>query len=51
MLNRLFKSSVDFQWEVRVSAFMVLAILLFANLVMKPRLPASSKGRPRVNLR
>ena len=51
MLNHLFKSSAGFQWGVRASAFLVLGVLLFANLLMKPRPHASTTERPKVNLR
>jgi len=51
MLNRLFKSSAGFQWGVRASAFIVLGMLLFANLLMKPRPHASTTKSPKVDLR
>jgi len=51
MLNRLFKSSTGFQWGIRYSSFMVLGILLFANLLMKPNPHASTTERPKVNIR
>ena len=51
MLNRLFKSSTGFQWGVRYSAFMVLGMLLFANLLMRPNPHASTTERPKVNFR
>ncbi|KAG9217882.1 hypothetical protein CCMSSC00406_0005252 [Pleurotus cornucopiae] len=34
MLNRLFQSSVGFEWGVRASAFVVLGLLIMANLLM-----------------
>ncbi|KAJ3516184.1 hypothetical protein NLJ89_g1278 [Agrocybe chaxingu] len=37
ILNQLFKSSLGFEWGVRVSAFVVLAMLIGANLLMTPK--------------
>lgn len=37
MLNRLFGSGLGFGWSVRASAFIVLACLVVANLLMRPR--------------
>ncbi|KIJ65812.1 hypothetical protein HYDPIDRAFT_174676 [Hydnomerulius pinastri MD-312] len=34
MLNQLFKSSAGFQWGVRASAFVVLGLLVIANLLI-----------------
>lgn len=34
MLNQLFKSSVGFEWGVRTSAFVVLGLLVIANLLI-----------------
>ncbi|KAF4568235.1 hypothetical protein EYR36_010244 [Pleurotus pulmonarius] len=34
MLNQLFKSSVGFEWGVRASAFLVLGLLVIANLLI-----------------
>lgn len=39
-LNRIFEnSSLGFGWSVRICTFIVLAILAFAAVVVKPRLP------------
>lgn len=51
MLNHLFKSSAGFQWGVRASAFIVLGMLLFANLLMKTRPHASTTRCSKVDLR
>lgn len=45
MLNNLIKNGVGFAWGVRAAAFLDLALLLIANLVMKTRLP-SRRERP-----
>ncbi|CAA7270140.1 unnamed protein product [Cyclocybe aegerita] len=37
ILNQLFKSSLGFEWGVRISAFVVLAMLIGANLLMTPK--------------
>ncbi|KAK7029623.1 hypothetical protein VNI00_014321 [Paramarasmius palmivorus] len=37
MLNQLFEHGVDFGWAVRATAFVVLASLIIANLVMTDR--------------
>ncbi|KXN80861.1 Riboflavin transporter MCH5 [Leucoagaricus sp. SymC.cos] len=37
MLNQLFKGSAGFQWGVHASAFIVLGMLIFANLLMKAK--------------
>jgi len=44
MLNNLFKSA-GFAWAVRATGFLDVALLLFANIVMRTRLP-SRKQRP-----
>ncbi|KIJ37797.1 hypothetical protein M422DRAFT_781574 [Sphaerobolus stellatus SS14] len=46
MLNQLFKSRVGFHWGVRASAFIVLGMLIVANLLMSAK---SSRAGPRVN--
>jgi len=51
MLNRLFKSSAGFKWGVRASAFIVLGMLLFANLLMKAKPRANGVERPKVDLK
>lgn len=38
MLNRLF-SQAGFKWAVRAVGFVLLGCLVFANILMKPRLP------------
>ncbi|KAL4063776.1 MFS general substrate transporter [Scleroderma citrinum] len=47
LLNNLFNKKVGFAWGVRTAAFLDLALLLIANLVMKTRLP-SRRERPNV---
>jgi hypothetical protein len=51
MLNQLFKSSAGFQWGVRVSAFIVLGMLIFANLLMKAKPPAKAAEGPKTDLK
>lgn len=48
MLNRLFDSGLGYGWSVRASAFIVLACLLAANLLMRPRkeLTGGQAGSP-----
>lgn len=43
MLNRLFQSSVGFEWGARASAFVVLGLLIMANLLMSDN-PAVKGG-------
>jgi len=45
MLNRLFYDSTGYKWGMRAAAFLVLGLLIIANLIMKTRLP-SRKDRP-----
>ncbi|KAK7458849.1 hypothetical protein VKT23_009859 [Stygiomarasmius scandens] len=46
MLNQLFeKPSVGFGWGIRASAFVVLGLLVFANLLMSDRRPPESEKR------
>ncbi|EIM82644.1 MFS general substrate transporter [Stereum hirsutum FP-91666 SS1] len=47
MLNQLLNGSVGFAWGVRASAFLVLGMLLAANLLMKdnPAITAITRGR------
>lgn len=42
MLNHLFPR-VGFAWAVRAQAFLYLALLTISNLIMKTRLPVTSK--------
>ncbi|KAF8882584.1 MFS general substrate transporter [Infundibulicybe gibba] len=51
MLNKLFKSSIGFQWGVRASAFIVLGMLFFANLLMTAKPRAKAAERPKVDLK
>lgn len=46
MLNRLFHGSIGFAWGVRISAFLVLGLLVIANLVMHPGHSASNEVSP-----
>lgn len=43
LLNNLFNRGIGFAWGVRTVAFIDLALLLTANLVMKTRLPSRRK--------
>ncbi|ETW84736.1 MFS monocarboxylate transporter [Heterobasidion irregulare TC 32-1] len=43
MLNQLFHNSVGFAWGVRASAFLILGLLVIANLIMSPRPPGTGK--------
>ncbi|KAF8598020.1 MFS general substrate transporter [Ceratobasidium sp. AG-I] len=45
MLNKIFKRS-GFAWGVRATAFVVLAALIVANLLMRTRLPPRSQRPP-----
>jgi len=52
MLNRLFHGSWGFMWGVRFSAFLTLALLVIANLCMRPlahMLPSQSHNAPRMS--
>jgi uncharacterized membrane protein len=42
MVQRLIKS-IGFGWAIRCTAFLFLGLLIFANLVIKSRLPPSKK--------
>ncbi|KAF4586380.1 hypothetical protein EYR38_010656 [Pleurotus pulmonarius] len=44
MLNQLFQSSVGFEWGVRASAFVVLGLLVAANLLMSDNPSVKSAG-------
>jgi MFS family permease len=43
MLNRLF-AQVGFKWAVRIAAFVMLACLITANILIRPRLPPRQRG-------
>ncbi|CZR54840.1 uncharacterized protein PAC_04724 [Phialocephala subalpina] len=43
LLNHLF-AKIGFAWGVRAAAFMILGMLVFANLVMTTRLPTRHRG-------
>jgi MFS family permease len=52
MLNQLFhKPSVGFAWGVRAEAFLILALLIIVNLIMKTRLPSGKKAREAAAMR
>ncbi|KAJ3572737.1 hypothetical protein NP233_g2893 [Leucocoprinus birnbaumii] len=51
MLNRLFKGSAGFAWGVRASAFIVLGLLILANLLMIPKPRPPTAARPQFNLK
>ena len=51
MLNQLFKDPAGFQWGVRASAFIVLGMLVFANMLMKAKPRAPAAERPKMNLK
>ncbi|VDB99736.1 unnamed protein product [Peniophora sp. CBMAI 1063] len=50
MLNKLFNGSAGFAWGVRASAFIVLGLLLLANVLMHPRNAITSSEKPKPNL-
>ncbi|KAJ3493148.1 hypothetical protein NLJ89_g11085 [Agrocybe chaxingu] len=50
VLNELFKSSLGFHWGVRVSAFMGLAMLGAANILMTPKKKFNSNAQDRPDL-
>ena len=50
MLNKLFNGSAGFAWGVRASAFIVLGLLLLANILMSPRNAVTSGEKPKPNL-
>jgi hypothetical protein len=44
LLNKLFQNpKVGFAWGVRVAAFIILVLLVIANLVLKTRLPSAKE--------
>lgn len=47
MLNQLLEGSVGFPWGVRASAFLVLGMLLAANLLMTDNLAITAITRER----
>ncbi|KAI0318915.1 major facilitator superfamily domain-containing protein [Amylostereum chailletii] len=51
MLNRLLHSNVGYAWSVRASAFVVLGLLIPANLLMSPRASILAKPRPKPDLK
>ncbi|CAA7262228.1 unnamed protein product [Cyclocybe aegerita] len=51
MFNQLFKGSLGFAWGVRVSGFIVLTMLLAANLFMSAKPSVNAKGRPKPDLK
>ncbi|KXN86183.1 Riboflavin transporter MCH5 [Leucoagaricus sp. SymC.cos] len=51
MLNRLFSNSVGFAWGVRASAFLVLGLLIPANLLMSDRPLLKKEPRPKPNMK
>ncbi|KAH9840918.1 major facilitator superfamily domain-containing protein [Rhodofomes roseus] len=46
MLNKLFNGRTGFEWGVRASAFLVLALLVASNLLMTSRPPARAANAP-----
>ncbi|KAF8885236.1 MFS general substrate transporter [Gymnopilus junonius] len=42
MLNHLINSSLGFAWGVRATAFMVLGLLIIANLISRPNYPVKA---------
>lgn len=48
MLNQLFSGSAGFSWGVRASGFVVLALLLGANILMSdnPEIARNTKAKP-----
>ncbi|KAI0057034.1 MFS general substrate transporter [Artomyces pyxidatus] len=51
MLNHLLSSSVGFAWGVRASAFLVLGVLIAANLLMTPRPSISANKAPKADVK
>lgn len=51
MLNRLFTGSAGFEWGVRASAFLVLALLLLSNVLISANAPSSEARPPKANLK
>ncbi|THH06902.1 hypothetical protein EW146_g9475, partial [Bondarzewia mesenterica] len=46
MLNQLFQSSAGFKWGVRASAFVVLSLLVPANILMSANPPPGERPKP-----
>ncbi|KAI0311458.1 MFS general substrate transporter [Amylostereum chailletii] len=51
MLNQLFAGSTGFAWGVRASAFLVLGLLIIANLLMSDRRDISKSSLPKPNIK
>ena len=51
MLNRLVNGRVGFAWGVRATGFVVLGLLLAANLLMSSHPAVTSRKRPPKNIR
>ncbi|KAF9228324.1 MFS general substrate transporter [Gyrodon lividus] len=51
MLNQLFNGSAGFQWGVRASAFVVLGLLVVANLLMNDNLAVQKRAQPKAPMR
>ncbi|THU80147.1 MFS general substrate transporter [Dendrothele bispora CBS 962.96] len=51
--NRFFNGKIGFAWGVRIGAFISLGLLVFANLIMRPRLSLSEHRarQPKGNLK
>lgn len=51
MLNRLINGKAGFAWGVRASAFLILGMLVVANLLMSSHPAVTSRQRPPHNIR
>jgi len=51
MLNHLIKQAPGFGWAVRYSTFVVLGLLVFANLLMSDRPAVRAQDKPKPNIR
>ena len=50
MLNQLiFHSSIGLAWSIRITAFVVLGLLIIANLLMSDRPEFTRRSRPKPN--
>ncbi|KAI0057041.1 MFS general substrate transporter [Artomyces pyxidatus] len=50
-LNKLFHNSVGFAWGVRTSAFLVLCMLVAANLLMSARTSIAEQRKPKPDIK
>ena len=51
MLNQLFQTTAGFEWGVRASAFVVLALLLASNLLMTSHPVVRSPDAPKPDMK